>query len=246
MIDFLPVGEEFSLSEYLDKAKSILVDIHQRGKLPIVCGGTGLYFSSLIDDVKLSDEERDPILRQSLEEKSSEALHEMLQKIDSDSAAKLHPNNRGRVIRALEVYYKTGIPMSEHQKKSKLHPSPYHAVVIGLDFKERAKLYERIELRVEEMLKNGLLEEVHSVWEGPISKTASQAIGYKELVLYFEGKLSLEEAVSLIKQETRRYAKRQLTWFRRDKRIRWIYMDDCPNFNDIQARAVKMIEEYEN
>lgn len=243
LIDFLPVREEFSLCEYLLKAKNSITEVAKRGKLPIICGGTGLYFSSLLDDVKLSDEERDPILRQSFEEKSSGELHEMLRAIDIESAEKLHPNNRGRVIRALEVYYKTGIPISEHQKKSKLHPSPYHSTVIGLDFKDRAKLYKRIELRVDEMLQNGLVEEVRSLWKDPVSKTASQAIGYKELVLYFEGKLSLGEAVSLIKQETRHYAKRQLTWFRKDKRIHWIYSDEYQDFDEIKARAIKIIEE---
>lgn len=243
LIDFLPVGEEFSLCEYLNQAKSRIGEILQRGNLPIVCGGTGLYFSSLLDDVKLSDEERDPVLRQSFETKSSDELHEMLRAVDFESAEKLHPNNRGRIIRALEVYHKTGIPISEHQKRSKLHPSPYHAAVIGLDFKDRAKLYERIELRVDAMLKDGLVEEVGSVWEGPVSKTASQAIGYKELVLYLEGRLSLQEAVALIKQETRRYAKRQLTWFRRDKRIHWIYLDDG-SFDEINRKALEILTEY--
>ena len=166
-------------------------------------------------------------------------MWEKLKKVDEPLAEKLHPNNVGRVIRALEVYEVTGIPMSRHQELSRTAPKEYDACMIGLTFRDRQKLYDRINIRVDKMMEEGLLDEARTLFhDGALSRTAKQAIGYKELFLYFEGQLSLEEAVEKIKQESRRYAKRQLTWFRRDQEIHWIYADEIENIE-------KMIDECE-
>ncbi len=245
MIDFLEPSEKFSVAAYCDMAKRCIEDIAARGKTPVITGGTGLYYSSLIDNVTFSDEDEDTAIRDELtarlQTEGAEALLEELKGIDSETAEKLHPNNSGRIVRALELYYKSGITMSEQKRLSRLAGETYNCKAIGLDARDRQFLYDRINLRVDKMVECGLLEEAEQFLSSESGKTSSQAIGYKELIPYFDGKITLEEALDNLKMETRRYAKRQLTWFRRDKRINWLYIDEMP-YEDLLSQALKTIE----
>lgn len=230
LMDFLEPEETFSVADYVKRAHPLLSDIHKRGKLPILVGGTGLYISSVLDNIQFAENKSDPLVREELtllaQEKGSVALWEELRKIDPELAAQLHPNNTGRIIRGIEAFRLTGIPMSVQMKKSRKQETPYQVKKIGLTFADRACLYERINRRVDQMMQQGLLEETRTILENPNRKTACQAIGYKELEGYLDGCCSLEEAVEHLKQETRRYAKRQLTWFRRDPQIEWYKLDE--------------------
>lgn len=232
LMGFQSPGVEFSVADYVAKAHEIIGDITKRGKLPVIVGGTGLYIQSLVDNITFAETQTDPQLRQRLaefaEQKGNQALWERLNQVDPELAATLHPNNRGRVIRAIEVWETTGITMSEQKKRSRVNPSPYLPCMIGLNFRDRQLLYDRINLRVNLMVKNGLLEEAKWLFQQDYGKTAKQAIGYKELESYLAEKESLEEAVQRIQQESRRYAKRQITWFGRDSRFHWFYLDDYP------------------
>lgn len=227
LIDIISPFSEFSVKDFTDMAKKCIEDISGRGKTPIVVGGTGLFISSLIDNVSFQEGETDEELRSSLRElaykNGNEYVHNMLKEIDYDSYLRLHPNNLKRVIRAIEIYKTTGITMTEQIKNSKKIPSPYDVRYFGLNA-ERSYIYDRIDKRVDIMMNNGLLDEVERLREMGLNLNhkSMQAIGYKELFMYFEGKLSLDDAVDKIKQESRRYAKRQLTWFRHDERIKWI------------------------
>ena len=230
LIDFLDCSESFSVAEYVELAGKAVKEIHNRKKLPFLVGGTGLYVSSLVNNISFTDIVSDPALRAELlsrlESEGGEVLLEELSAFDPETAAQLHPNNGNRIVRAIEVYRLTGVTMSEHQRLSRRNPSPYKLCMIGLSAKDRQVLYDRINRRVDRMMEAGLLDEARSVFEQPERKTAFQAIGYKELASYFDGTASLEECVERIKQETRRYAKRQLTWFRRDERIHWLCLDE--------------------
>lgn len=230
LIGFQDCSESFSVADYLNLARKAVLDIYQRGKLPFLVGGTGLYISSFVDNISfqdiVSDSELRDFLLKRLKTEGGEKLLNELREFDPETAAALHPNNGNRIVRAIEVYRLTGITMSEHQRLSRQKPSPYRLCMIGLSAKNRQILYDRINLRVDLMMKSGLLEEARSVLSHPDMKTAFQAIGYKELKGYFEGVCTLEESVERIKRETRRYAKRQLTWFRRDERIHWLYLDE--------------------
>lgn len=232
LMDCLGCGEAFSVADFVTEARKLAAEIRLRGHLPIVVGGTGLYISSLADNISFTDIASDDSLRSHLlnrlREEGGQALLEELRSFDPEMAAVLHPNNGNRIVRAIEVYRLTGITMSEHQRRSRLHPSPYRLCMLGLTCRDRENLYHRINRRVDSMMKQGLLEEAREILAlGPL-KTSYQAIGYKELVPYFQGACTLEQAVDKIKQESRRYAKRQLTWFRRDSRIHWIEVDESP------------------
>ncbi len=230
---FAELWDDYSVADYVADARKVIADIDSRGKVPVVCGGTGLYMDSLLGNVEFSGIRSDPALRAELkrflDEHGPEALHDRLKAEDPELAAKLHPNNAGRVIRAIEVCESTGTPMSEHQRRSKEHPAPYETAWIGLCFSDRAALYERIDRRVEEMLRNGLIDEAKLLLEQGVTGTAAQAIGYKELFPYLRGERTLGEAAEVLKRETRRYAKRQLTWFRRNENIRWYSVDAYPD-----------------
>lgn len=246
LMGFLERSERFSVADYVAVAGEAIRDIHNRGRLPIVAGGTGLYISSLVDNIAFQELEGDPAIRAELEavarERGNEALWTMLRDCDPVLAERLHPNNRGRVIRAIEVTKLTGVPMSEHQRRARETESPYKATILGLTCSDRTLLYERIDRRVDQMLANGLVEEAKALLER-FSLTAGQAIGYKELVPYFEGKITLEEAAGDIKRETRRYAKRQLTWFRRDERVRWINVDQFDSVMELADEAERLLRE---
>jgi tRNA dimethylallyltransferase len=233
LMGFAGLREDYSVADYVSDAKKAVAEIHARGNVPIVCGGTGLYMDSLLGNIEFSEIKSDPALRMSLksylDEHGPEALHDRLRELDPELAAWLHPNNTGRVIRAIEVCELTGIPMSEHQRRSRLYLSPYETAWIGLCFSERETLYARINRRVEEMLQNGLVGEARLLLEQGGSGTVMQAIGYKELFPYLRGEQTLAEAAEILKQETRRYAKRQLTWFRRNENIQWYSVDGYPD-----------------
>jgi tRNA dimethylallyltransferase len=248
LIDFANLSQPFSVADYVTRAKACIEDIHARGKLPIIAGGTGLYVRSLLHNVQFGESDKDESLRLALKERAEkegvQSLVEELRQFDPQSAERIHPNNLGRIIRAIEIYRTTGITMTQQIEESHSQPSPYHACVIGLDFADRQILYDRINMRVDEMLKAGLVEEAREVLLQPNSKTALQAIGYKELLPYFNGEITLPQAVQNIKQETRHYAKRQLTWFRRDKDVHWILADTCGSFEAVWNSAKEIIEQF--
>lgn len=238
----------FSVADYVKLASQAAFDIHSRGKLPFLVGGTGLYINSLVDNIQFCEEKSDGELRKRLydeyDERGAGHMYERLMKIDPEYAASLHPNNKTRVLRALEIFYQTGVTMSRHLENSRLVESPYRVCMIGLFFKDRQRLYDRINLRVDQMLEDGLIEEARRVLAEDGVKTAGQAIGIKELANYFSGDVTLDEAVKKIKTESRRYAKRQLTWFRRDERIIPIIRDAQTADAEIYEQAEKAIEKF--
>ena len=228
LIGFVPMGEVFSVAKYKDKAIETIDDILSRGKLPVVVGGTGFYIDTLVKNTEFFDYEDSDVrvkLEQRLKNEGIETLYEELGKIDPITAERLHINDVKRILRALEVYYLTGKTISEQDEHSHLNESKYSWLLIGLRAEDRQYLYDRINLRVDMMLEEGLLDEAKSFFDSEVSSTAAQAIGYKELRPYIDGLVSLGDAVEKLKMETRRYAKRQLTWFRRNPEIHWFDID---------------------
>ena len=229
MISIIDPDRNFSVADFQRMASNIINDIHDRGKTPVVAGGTGLYIDSLLQNVKFPDVPESPEVRRRLVQRAADGMQPLwdeLNAIDPATAQKLHVNNRGRIIRALEVYYASGVTMSEYVLRSRSEPSPYEPVMIGLNFRDRQKLYDRINRRVDAMLEAGLVDEARRYFELNCGGTAAQAIGYKELYPYLKGEIDLESAVENLKMQTRRYAKRQLTWFRRNENINWLYLDE--------------------
>lgn len=245
MIDFLPVTSPFNVADYVSMAKTCLQEIHNRGKIPVLAGGTGLYVRSLLQNLDFSEGDHDLSLREELTELANregvEPLMEELRRIDPESAERIEPNNLPRVIRAIELYRTTGKTMTQHLADSRRNPSPYQVCMIGLNYQDRSVLYDRINRRVDEMMAQGLLEEARILLQGEGGKTALQAIGYKELKPYFDGERSLEESVAFMKQATRRYAKRQLTWFRREEKIHWLYPDSYEDFRLLLEDAKELV-----
>ncbi len=243
LIDIIEPFEEFSLAQYVSLASEKIGDIVARGKRVILVGGTGLYYSSLIDNVRLSPIESDRNLRKELEKEydtlGGKEMLSRLKRFDRVLGEKLHENDKTRIVRAFEVFRLTGIPLSEHQRLSKLVPSPFDACVIGLNYSDRELLYERIDKRVDLMFESGLLTEAKEMFSKELSHTASQAIAYKELFPFFRGEKSLEECKEFLKMQSRRYAKRQLTWFRHDEKVNWIEVD---RENDVSAAAKEIIK----
>ncbi len=229
MLDFLDPGESYSVAQYTKDAKEIIKGIHERGKTVIICGGTGLYIDSLLNNIDFGEEPDSSdlrlLLQQRLQKEGAEALHRELEKLDSEAAASLHVNNTGRVIRALELYMLSGKTMGERLERSRRFESPYAPVYMGIDFINREALYERINRRVDIMLEKGLCEEAR-FYMNLHGKTSRQAIGHKELFPYFKGEITFDEAVEKLKTETRRYAKRQLTWLRKNTSIKWFFRDE--------------------
>ncbi len=234
LIDIAEPTESFSCADYAELAVKAADDIISRGKTPIFCGGTGLYLDSVLTVTKLSDAETDEELRASLWKLSPDELHAKLSELDPLSAEAIHKNNVKRVIRALEICITTGRPKSEWDAESRTEGRRYDDTVLFLDFKKRELLYERIDKRVDTMVSSGLLEEVKRLnYPKFRASTASQAIGYKEILAYLDGLCTLDEAIETIKQFSRNYAKRQLTWFRRNKDARRIYQEDAPDGENI-------------
>ena len=247
MIDYLPPERQSSVSDYVHKAHKILRMINDNKKLPIVAGGTGLYIDSLLNNLSFAKEEGDQEIRQKLNERLKDEgiqrLYDELRRIDSEAADNIHINNTKRVLRALEIYYSTGQTMTEQKINSRAVPSPYDVIYIGLKCADRENLYNRINKRVDNMLEQGLLDEAKEMLGKNMSATAKAAIGYKELKPYFDGEVSLDEAVENLKRETRRYAKRQLTWFLRNDRINWIDIDLVDfDISKMLCRAVEICE----
>lgn len=227
LVDVLEPEEEFNVVKFQRLARQAAEEIYSRNKIPIVVGGTGFYIQALLYDIDFTENDGDISLRQELErtaeEKGPEYLHQLLQEVDPQAARDLHPNNIKRVIRALEFYRQTGQKISEHNRKERAKESPYrYAYFVLTD--DRARLYDRIDRRVDAMMEAGLLEEVRSLRDRGVKRTCTsmQGLGYKELYACLEGECSLDEAVRIIKRDTRHFAKRQLTWFRRERDVIWL------------------------
>ncbi len=244
LFEFLSLDDEYSVADYVKTAKSVISEISSRGKLPIIVGGTGLYVSSLLDNIEYIEQDADPVLRQKLENKFDEigaqAMLLELKEFDSESAERLHPNNRRRIIRAFEVYLQTGKTITEQNILSRQTPSDIEPLVIGITYKNRELLYERINRRVDIMLSNGLFEEAKQT-VGNNKKGGFQAIGHKELYPAVLGEDTCDNCAEHLKQQTRRYAKRQLTWFNRDERINWVYPDED---NDCYYTALNLAKDF--
>ncbi len=243
LIDSIEPDEEFNVAVFQNFVEKYLVYIHNKGKLPIIVGGTGLYIRSVIDHYDFTPPGEDPARREELkrlsDEQGNEPLVKMLERIDPVSAGRIHPNDTRRLIRALEVYYATGRPISAFQYHSERLPPKYNLAYFGLAM-DREQLYLRIEKRVDAMISRGLVDEVKKLMDMGYGAhlTSMQAIGYKEIIDYLNGLYTLEEAVELIKRNTRRFAKRQLTWFRQDPRIRWKAVESYSNFDEIANEIV--------
>lgn len=247
MIDVAEPDESYSVSRYVEDAAKCVDDILSRGKLPIIAGGTNLYIDSLISGRDFADNEGDNALRGELDRQydalGGEKMLEKLQSFDPERAAKLHPADRRRIIRAIEVFKLTGKTITQHDLETQQRPPRYDAAVIALDFADRAKLYERIDRRVDLMVREGLFAEVEGLLAEGLSDecTAMQAIGYKEPAAYLRGEITKDEAIELIKRESRRYAKRQLTWLRRSKDIFWIRWGASPDFQEARRLSTEYL-----
>lgn len=250
LVGIIPPTESFSVVEYVRRAKEVIADISARGKLPVICGGTGLYYDSLVNGIEFSEAEELPELREQLrkraETEGGEALLAELAQFDPQTAARLAPADTKRIIRAIEVYRATGVTMTEHIAASHSRPSDYDAVTVGLFYHDRQKLYDRINRRVELMMESGLLDEARQFYSQYGAGTAVQAIGYKEMKPYLDGECTLEEAKDSLKQATRRYAKRQISWFGRNERILRLYMDEENDGRCAAERAQDLIKERKN
>lgn len=231
LIDCLNPDEDFNVVRFQEMAKEAMAHIYQRGHIPILTGGTGFYIQAITGDIDFTQHGEDNSYRLSLEKKAAEegaqSLHDMLQKVDPLSAQTIHANNVKRVIRALEYYNQTGQPISSHNLEQRQKTSPYQLAYFVLN-DERSRLYQRIDQRVDEMISSGLVKEVETLkamrcHPGMVSM---QGLGYKEILAYLEGDCSLEEAVYIIKRDTRHFAKRQITWFKREPDVEWFYKPD--------------------
>ena len=245
LMDFLDPTEEFSVARFCSLAKPLIAAISDRGKLPIIAGGTGLYVDSLLGNVDFAVTETDPNLRaelqRELDEKGIDCMLESIRAFDPDSADRLAAGrNPKRILRCIEVYRSTGMTQTALNALQTASESPYAAVKLGLTARDREYLYERINRRVDLMLDLGLLDEARAFYASSCGTTANAAIGYKELLPYLEGRLSLDECVENLKRSTRRYAKRQLTWFRHDPDIHWFEID-CMSFDEILSSALNLI-----
>ena len=227
LIDEFEPDEEFHVVKFVERAKEHLEEIYAEGKIPIIAGGTGFYIQALLYDIDFTEQECDEAYRAELEllaaEKGADYLHNMLREVDPASADAIHANNIKRVIRALEFYHQTGTKISEHNEKEREKEAAYRSAYFVLT-DERKRLYERIDRRVEKMMEQGLPEEVEALRKRGLKRenVSMQGLGYKELFGYFEGEYPLEEAVRIIQRDTRHFAKRQLTWFRRERDVIWI------------------------
>lgn len=247
LIGFWPPEKPFSVAQYAILAREKIDDILRRGRVPVLCGGTGLYIKAIVDHIQYEEETGgDAVLRERLRRQAQDegnlAVWRQLQAMDPQTAERIHPNNLGRVIRAIEVMQVSGRSIREQEERSRQAPCPYHVIQIGLRYRNRENLYERIGRRVDAMAEAGLPEEARAVRQQGLTATAAQAIGYKELYDWMDGTLPLEEALENLKRSTRRYAKRQLTWFGADARIRWIEPDALQAGETVTEQAMRIIE----
>ena len=250
LIGFVSPEMEFSVAEYRERAAECIADIASRGKMPILCGGTGLYLDALLYVSQFAEVEKSDTLRRELEEfaeaHGNEALHGQLAEVDPAAAEAIHPNNVRRVIRALEMYRLTGITKTEWDKRSLAKEAAYDARILALDYHDRSILHRRIEMRVDQMMEGGLEEEIRALYEAGLLKPktiAGQAIGYKEFLPYLAGESTLSAVAEEIKGATRRYARRQLTWFRRYDFALWLYPDTEGNPDAPLKSADALVQE---
>ena len=246
MIDIADPREDFSVSRFVEEADGILQDILSRGKPVVLVGGTGLYIDSLIKGLEFAPLPQSGVreeLTRIAQEQGIEVLMERLRAVDPESAERIHPSNQKRVIRALEIYLESGKTMTQHNLETQEKPPKYEPLWIGLDYVNREALYSRINRRVDLMLEQGLLEELRGLLaQGiPSDATSMQAIGYKELLGYIRGECTLEEAADLLKQASRRYAKRQRTWFRRNPKVNWLMLEDEPDFDKVLESCLPLL-----
>ncbi len=248
MIDIAEPTQNYSVCDFVNESKRIIDDMIRRGKIPLVVGGTGLYADSLTNGIDFFEsapvdlEYRDRLNREA-REYGVDYLHEMLKKVDEKSSIAIHPNNVKRVIRALEYYHVTGETISAHNEKTKTAEAPYECCKIGF-IRDRENLYERIDKRVDDMIDAGLIDEVKRLIDlgCTYDNTAMQAIGYKEVVDYIKGNVNYIEMINILKQNSRRYAKRQVTWFKRDNSINWINLDRLESKEEVLTECLKIIK----
>lgn len=243
LVEFLDQSEGFSVSDFCRLAKEKISEISARGNVPVIAGGTGLFIDSLVDNINFTEAQTDFELRERLMQKDCDELYSTLLEVDKEAAEKIHKNNKKRVARALEIYYSSGATKTAQDINSKKEESPYEALYFVIGFKSREVLYERINRRVDLMVEAGLVDEARE----NLSKekaTSAQAIGHKELQPYFSGEKSLGQALDDLKRETRRYAKRQITWFKRRENAVWLYADE--EGADIVKAAVDKSREFLN
>ncbi len=251
MLDVVAPDEDFSVSRYCEMATPIVEDIIARGKTAIVAGGTGLYMDALVKGNTFAPYPSTGMrekLEQQADDLGMEAMLQLLAQIDPDSAGKLHLKDRKRILRALEVYYETGETITSHNLKTQAIPPKFQPIWFGLEDENRADLYDRIDRRVEIMLELGLIEEIQKLLDSGISEksTAMQAIGYKEFVDALAGRSDIQSAIVLVQQASRHYAKRQLTWFRRNPNIHWLRRTPGENTTQILQKARQILEEFDN
>ncbi len=252
LLDIAAADEPFSCAEYAALAKAKVNDVISRGKLPIFCGGTGLYLDGVLRGGNSYEKtETDPAYRATLErmaaEQGAEAVHARLAAVDPEAALATHPNNVKRVIRALEIYHTTGLTKTELDRRSVMAETDYDALVLGIRFPDTEALYRRINMRVDMMIAQGLIEECRALMAAGVferSATAAQAIGYKELFPYLRGELPLETCVETLKMATRRYAKRQMTWFRMHGNVQWLNRDETTTGEQLLCAAMEKIKEF--
>ena len=245
LVGFLAPEQAFSVADFTTLAGKTITQLTAQGKLPLVVGGTGLYITSLLNGIGFTPEKVDPAIRQELQARlqaeGSQALYAELAAVDPGYAAKVHPNNTPRVIRALELYRATGRKMSAEREAARPAEKPYRSLCLCLTCRDRAVLYDRIARRVDAMIENGVLDEARQVYDHRDAyRTAAQAIGYKEFFPYFEGTANLTECTERLKQATRNYAKRQLTWFRNQNDAVWLYVDE----DDVLAKATALVRDF--
>ncbi len=244
LLEQLNPDQTFSVSNFVQQATNLCFKVHKKGKMPIVAGGTGLYVDALIKNFSFTDAQPDECLRSKFEEEynniGGKAMLLKLQEIDKQTADRLHPNDKKRIIRAFEIYYLTGSTLTQQNEKSRANPSPFEFLCIGLNFRDRQKLYDRINKRVDIMLECGLEKEARASFEQNSTGTGMQAIGHKEFFEYFRKNQSFEQAVDCIKMQTRRLAKRQITWFSAKPYVNWIYVDEC---DDLIQKTLEIIQQ---
>ena len=248
LIDIINPDEEFSVAEYQKRVDKLILEIRERKALPILVGGTGLYIKAVVDGFLFPEMKTDDGLRHRLEDEAAsngnEYLHDRLKEIDPELAEKLHPNDLRRIIRAIEVYEKTGYTYTYFMRKQEERPSRYNTLIVGL-LRDREELYSRINKRVDLMIKKGLVEELNYLFSlgYSLSMTAFQGLGYKEIIGYLDKKYSLDEAVRILKRNTRHYAKRQITWFKREKDINWFNLSRV-NQDIIYEEIIELINKW--
>lgn len=247
LIDFVSPDEDYSVAQFVKDASKCIEEINSKGKTPIIVGGTGLYIDTLINNIQLLENSFDEKVREELsirlESEGVDRLYCELEKIDPDAASKIHKNNYVKVLRALEIYYSSGKTLSQQNELSHLQESLYDNIYICLNVKNREYLYDRINKRVDIMIQQGLVEEAKNFYSKKIGNTSSQAIGYKELKPYLDDLLSLDECVENLKKATRNYAKRQMTWFRRNSKINYFYIDDYADKQSLTDDVLKFLNE---